>query len=60
MKVPFPLSLIGLGYVADRASGATAFGVIAAGLIGIALLAVRPVLTASAPGGLAEAAATGR
>lgn len=49
MKIPFPLSLLGLGYLADRWSGSAAFGVTAAGLLAIAAVVWRPVLSAPSP-----------
>ncbi len=48
MKIPFPISLIGLGLIADRASAQFAFAVIALGLLGVAAVAARPVLAAKA------------
>ncbi len=49
-KIPFPISLIGFGLLADHVSGPTAFGVIALGLAVVAALAIRPVLSATAEG----------
>lgn len=44
MKVPFPIGLFALGLLADRASGASAFAVIALGISVAGLLCARPVL----------------